>query len=284
MKQLEGIANNQQCDEILINIQHMLELATSKYAIDEWKQIMIKVLKHCFKNENILLINNKQLNDLKETVKSSPMFSKKLWKTQMLPCYDTCGEDGQQEEKLPTKGSPLNGDTNTYADLFSKLESSDPLLNENVLTDLRTILENEQLPSTISMKKYISALKYVFKNVEKFSLNSNIDKWLNLVRKNRKKLFVDQQCDQLLMTLIFLKLNLTDHSLTTINYLIKSRKRSECVEGLRLLGKILDYNDSQYVCKTMGDELFKMIVNVAYNERFNTDDVKKALKYCQNYS
>jgi len=70
--------------------------------------------------------------------------------------------------------------------LFQYLESNDASMNEIAVKQLQTYLVNEQLPSDISMQKFIQALQMIFKNTDKFSQLS-LDQWWTLIEPNRGK-------------------------------------------------------------------------------------------------
>ena len=73
-----------------------------------------------------------------------------------------------------------------HRELFSSLQSNDPLVNATIVERIRACLRDEQAPSKISLAKFIQALQTIVQNTQKFSQIS-LDEWQRLISNNRGK-------------------------------------------------------------------------------------------------
>jgi len=166
---LKLIQTNQDNQQTYEQIVLMLELQTANSAIADWKKAMIQILTILCQREN-------RAEQLKTIARQSPMFKMNIFKQQLEAALT-----GNPQSMVSNEQQSTNHRT-----LFQYLESNDASMNEIAVKQLQTYLVNEQLPSDISMQKFIQALQMIFKNTDKFSQLS-LDQWWSLIEPNRGK-------------------------------------------------------------------------------------------------
>ena len=124
----------------------------------------------------ILCQRENRAEQLKTIARQSPMFKMNIFKQQLEAALT-----GNPQSMVSNEQQSTNHRT-----LFQYLESNDASMNEIAVKQLQTYLVNEQLPSDISMQKFIQALQMIFKNTDKFSQLS-LDQWWTLIEPNRGK-------------------------------------------------------------------------------------------------
>ena len=186
--------------------------------------------------------------------------------------------------------------------MFHYLESDDTHLNILVVQRLRGYLLNEQLSSEILLPKFVQALQTIFRNSQKFA-SVSLDEWAMLIAKNRGKVMLifgaafhktlsfllvldisnDAQCDQLLMDILLVRLNMPMNTMNSLCRLIQSKKfreRHNAFHALLALLKntqIVNERNKTKNLPTISNQLYTIITRVLFNEEFNNNQVRQCV-------
>ena len=98
----------------------------------------------------------------------------------------------------------------------------------------------------------------------------------------------DAQCDELLLTILFVRLNMPDDIIKSLHRLIQSKKGQERHAGVEKL--LLLLNNTQMIntrsktihLPTISDPLYDTITRVVFDQKFNDVQVRKCLTAAKN--
>ncbi|CAF3437622.1 unnamed protein product [Rotaria sp. Silwood1] len=281
---LNLIDNNQENDQIINQITMILKVQNGKYAIEDWKKIMIQLLKILFNRQH-------NYEKLKDIAQQSAMFQQSIYKQQLESCWKKTS-DNQSDENKSISAIPKDNNKNDHSaahrEMFHYLESNDASKNSLVVQQLRTYLLNEQLPSEILLPKFIQALQIILRNSQKFT-DISLGEWATLIAKNRGKIFInDAQCDQLLMDILLVHLKMPTDTLNSFNRLIQSKKAYERQNGLQkliLLLKNTQINNEKSNIKnlpTISNEFYNAITQILFDQKFNDHQVRQCITAAKN--
>ncbi|CAF0880501.1 unnamed protein product [Adineta steineri] len=277
---LSLIETKQHNDRTMKQILTILKAQNGKYAIADWKKTMIHLLTILFDRKE----NSEQLKDIAQ---QSPMFQVPIFKQQLASCWNK-QSDENKISAIP-KSSTKGKQSATHREMFHCLESNDPSMNALVVQQIRAYLIEKQLPTEISLAKFIQALETIIKNSKKFTTVS-FDELATLISDNRGKIFsTDTQCDQLLISILFGRFHMSVDTLNSIPHLIQSRKAHERHDGLQNLLLILkntqiSKSGKQQLSNLPGisNQLYNLITRVVFDEKFNDSQVRQCLAAARN--
>ncbi|CAF3068718.1 unnamed protein product [Rotaria sp. Silwood2] len=281
---LKLIQNNQENNQIINQISLMLTVQTGRYATVEWKGAMMRLL-------IILFDRSDNYEQLKDIALESPMLQYGIYK-QQLESYMTKISDNQSDENKEPSVVPKNNSktdiSTAHRELLYYLESDDPSMNAHAIRQLRAYLVGKQLSSKIVLPKFIQAIQFMLQNSRKFP-EVLLDEWAILIANNRGKIFSnDLQCDQLLMGIILVRLNMPKDTLNLLNRLIQSKEFHERHVGLGKLLLLLKNtqinrkNSQIRNLPTISNQFYNTITRVVFDEKFNNRQARQCVTAARN--
>lgn len=290
---LKSIENHQEVHEQIFLI---LKNPYGNSATAEWKKTMIQIITLLLQREN------QPESQLKSIAQQSPMFQMNIFKQQLETSWGK-PSDENQPGKLSEEIDPNEirflflVASAAHREMFRCLESNEKSMNALVAQQLQGYLSDGQLPAEILLPKFIQALQVIFKNPQKFAQIS-LEQWARLIEQNRGKvatlltsfpilLFSDQifpgdaQCDQLLLNIIFTRSNMSSMTLNSLQQFIQSKKAYERHDGLQKLLLLFKNtqmnNDNEQQLPTISKQLYTIVTEVVFNEKFKNDQVRQFL-------
>ncbi|CAF3201556.1 unnamed protein product [Rotaria socialis] len=281
---LNLIENNQENNQIVNQITIMLTAQNGKYVVADWRKAMMNILK--------ILCNRRDRNEqLKDIAQQSSMFNKTTFKQKLKSCWEQTPDNTADENKEPDaipKNDNKNESPAMHRELFRNLESNDASMNALAVHQLHTCLLNQQLPSELLLQKFIQAINIVIRNAHKFT-EISCNEWETLIAENRGKIFSsDAQCDQLLMEILLVRLNMPTDTMNTLNRLIQSKKPHERTNGVNrfiLLLKNTQINNAKSKTMnlpTISNQFYNTITRVVFDQKFDDRQVRQCLTTAKN--